>query len=226
MTGEKDYDTLAVKQVDDKTVQFTRKKPGKVVGESTEAVSPDGRTLTLEFKDYPPEGEPMSGKIVFTRAAPGPKGAHAISGGQYNPFGVSPDLPEFPTGAQMISGVEQARSAVREQIGHGADLIKIYADWSYPTLTVEEMSVIVDEAHKAGREVAAHATTAEGIRNAISAGMDSIEHGHGGNRQNFDMMKEKGVYWVPTMGYYFYRVDQVKPEVDFPSADYTDKWAS
>jgi len=130
--------------------------------------------------------------------------------GQYNPFGVSPDLPEFPTGAQMISGVEQARSAVREQIGHGADLIKVYADWSYPTLTVEEMSVIVNEAHKAGRKVAAHATTPEGIRNAISAGVDSIEHGHGGNRQNFEMMKEKGVYWVPTMGYYFYRVDQVK----------------
>jgi imidazolonepropionase-like amidohydrolase len=99
---------------------------------------------------------------------------------------------------------------VREQIGHGADLIKVYADWSYPTLTVEEMSVIVEEAHKAGRKVAAHATTSEGIRNAITAGVDSIEHGHGANRQNFEMMKEKGVYWVPTMGYYFYRVDQVK----------------
>jgi imidazolonepropionase-like amidohydrolase len=132
--------------------------------------------------------------------------------GEYNPFGVSPDLHDFPTGAQMISGVDEARSAVREQIGHGADLIKVYADWSYPTLTVEEMSVIVEEAHKAGRKVAAHATTSEGIRNAITAGVDSIEHGHGANRQNFEMMKEKGVYWVPTMGYYFYRVDQVKSE--------------
>ncbi len=130
--------------------------------------------------------------------------------GQYNPFGVSPDLLDFPTGAQMISGIEQARSAVREQIGHGADLIKVYADWSYPTLTVDEMSVIVEEAHKAGRKVAAHATTPEGIRNAIMAGVDSIEHGHGANRQDLELMKEKGVYWVPTMGYYFYRVDQVK----------------
>src|SRR5215472_5704958 len=73
--------------------------------------------------------------------------------GQYNPFGVSPDLRDFPTGAQMISGVEQARSAVREQNGYGADLIKVYADWSTPTLTVEEMRVVVEEAHKLQRKV-------------------------------------------------------------------------
>lgn len=127
--------------------------------------------------------------------------------GQYYPFGVSPDLPEFPTGAQMISGVEEAKRAVREQIGHGADLIKVYADWNYPTLTVEEMSAIVEEAHKAGRKVAAHATTAEGQRNAITAGVDSIEHGHGADRQDLEMMKAKGVYWVPTMGYYFYHAE-------------------
>ena len=71
--------------------------------------------------------------------------------GQYFPFGVSPDLPDFPPGAQMISGVEEARRAVREQIGYGADLIKIYADWSHPTLTIDEISVIVEEAHKARR---------------------------------------------------------------------------
>lgn len=120
--------------------------------------------------------------------------------GQYNPFGVSPDLVDFPTGAQMISGVEEARRAAREQIGHGADLIKVYADWRAPTLTVEEMTVIVEEAHKAGRKVAAHATTAEGIRNAISAGVDSIEHGHRADRQDLEMMKAKGVFWVPTVG--------------------------
>jgi len=130
--------------------------------------------------------------------------------GQYNPFGVSPDLRDFPTGAQMISGVEEARRAVREQIGHGADLIKVYADWEYPTLTVGEMSVIVEEAHKAGRKVAAHATTAEGQRNAIMAGVDSIEHGHGADKQDLEMMKAKGVYWVPTMGYYFYHVDSAR----------------
>ena len=128
--------------------------------------------------------------------------------GQYNPFGISPDLPDFPTGAQMVSGAEEARRAVREQIGHGADLIKVYAVWEHPTLTVEEMTVIVEEAHKLGRKVAAHATTVEGIRNAITGGVDSIEHGHGADKQNLEMMRAKGVYWVPTMGFFFYRVDR------------------
>lgn len=120
--------------------------------------------------------------------------------GQYEPFGVSPDLVDFPTGAQMVSGVEEARRAVREQIGHGADLIKIYADWSHPTLTVEEIRVVVDEAHKQGLKVAAHATTPEGIRNAVTAGVDSIEHGHQADRQDLELMKAKGAFLVPTVG--------------------------
>ena len=120
--------------------------------------------------------------------------------GQYEPFGVSPDLRDFPTGAQMVSGAEEARRAVREQIGHGADLIKVYADWQTPTLTVEEMRIIVDEAHKLKRKVAAHATTAEGIFNAVTAGVDSIEHGHGADRKDIELMKEKGVFLVPTVG--------------------------
>lgn len=119
--------------------------------------------------------------------------------GQYNPFGVSPDLVDFPTGAQMVSGVEEARRAAREQIGHGADLIKVYADWRYPTLTVEEMHVVVVEAHKAGLKVAAHATTREGIKNAIDAGVDSIEHGHRADRELMLEMKEKGIFLVPTV---------------------------
>src|ERR1022692_1226344 len=109
--------------------------------------------------------------------------------GQYNPFGISPDLMDFPTGAQMVSGPEEARRAVREQIGHGADLIKIYADWRYPTLTVAEMQVIVEEAHKANRKVVAHATTPDGIRNAVLAGVDSIEHGHRADRADLELMK-------------------------------------
>src|SRR5580698_260653 len=120
--------------------------------------------------------------------------------GAYYPFHVAPDLNDFPTGAQMISGVEDARRAVREQIGHGADLIKVYADWENPTLTVEEMSVIVDEAHKQKLKVAAHATTAEGIKNAVTAGVDSIEHGNGANREDLEMMKAKGIFLVPTLG--------------------------
>ncbi len=120
--------------------------------------------------------------------------------GQYYPFGVSPDLSDFPTGAQMVSGVEEARRAVREQIGNGADLIKVYADWEHPTLTVEEMRVVVEEAHKQKRKVAAHATTPEGIKNAVTAGVDSIEHGHGADREDLELMKAKGTFLVPTVG--------------------------
>jgi imidazolonepropionase-like amidohydrolase len=99
----------------------------------------------------------------------------------------------------MISGPEEARRAVREQIGHGADLIKLYADWFYPTLTVQEMQVVVEEAHKLHHKVAAHARTPEGIRNALAAGVDSIEHGHQADRAALEQMKAKGVYLVPTL---------------------------
>jgi imidazolonepropionase-like amidohydrolase len=130
--------------------------------------------------------------------------------GRYNPFGVSPDLPDFPTGAQMVSGVEEARRAAREQIGHGADLLKVYADWDAPTLTMEEIKAVVDEAHRVKIRVAAHADLPEGIRNALNAGVDSIEHGHEADRASLELMKEKKAFWVPTIGYYFYRVDEVK----------------
>lgn len=131
--------------------------------------------------------------------------------GQYNPFGVSPDLHDFPTGAQMISGVEDARRAVREQIGYGADWIKVYADWKEPTLTIDEMRVIVEEAHRQKRKVAAHATTPEGIKNALTAGVDSIEHGHRANREDLEMMKQRGVFLVPTVGVVDYNIDKHRP---------------
>ena len=120
--------------------------------------------------------------------------------GQYNPFHVNPDLRDFPTGAQMISGVEEARRAVREQIGNGADLIKVYADWNHPTLTFDELLVVTEEAHKAGLKVAAHATTPEGIRNAVNAGADSIEHGHEADQKAMELIKKNNVFLVPTVG--------------------------
>jgi imidazolonepropionase-like amidohydrolase len=131
--------------------------------------------------------------------------------GQYNPFGVSADLTDFPTGAQMVSGVEEARRAAREQIGHGADLIKVYADWDHPTLTAEEMQVVVEEAHKQGLKVAAHAYTPEGIRNALIAGVDSIEHGNNAERATLELMKEKHAYWVLTKGHFR---DRLKTETN------------
>jgi imidazolonepropionase-like amidohydrolase len=134
--------------------------------------------------------------------------------GQYNPFGISPDLTDFPTGAQMVSGQEEARRAVREQIGHGADLIKVYADWFHPTLTVDEIRVVVEEAHKLGRKVAAHASTPEGVKNAVTAGVDSIEHGHRVDRQDLELMKAKGIFLVPTVAGVDASVERHREEPD------------
>ncbi len=78
--GAKSYDTLAVKTVDDKTVQMTRKKGGKVVGEETDTVGADGKSMTIKFKDYPPQGDPVTGTVMVSRAAAGPAGSHAVSG--------------------------------------------------------------------------------------------------------------------------------------------------
>nr|WP_161606568.1 amidohydrolase family protein [Myxococcus xanthus] len=80
------------------------------------------------------------------------------------------------------------------------DLLKVYADWATPTLTVDELRVIIDEAHKAKRKVAIHAMTPEGIRNALAAGADSIEHGHNADRAALELIRQKGVFLVPTVG--------------------------
>jgi imidazolonepropionase-like amidohydrolase len=119
--------------------------------------------------------------------------------GQYMPFGVAADLQGFRTGAQMVSGVEEVRRAAREQIGCGADLIKIYVDWRHPTFTVEEIRAAVDEAHKAGIKIAAHATLQQAILNAVSAGVDSVEHGPRADAATLKIMKAKGIFWVPTI---------------------------
>ena len=80
VAGAKEYDTLAVKQIDDRTVQFTRKKDGKVVGEATQTASADGKTIVVDFKQYPLQGDPVTGKVSLTRVSAGPSGSHAISG--------------------------------------------------------------------------------------------------------------------------------------------------
>lgn len=120
--------------------------------------------------------------------------------GAYHPFGTSPDVKDLPTGAQFVSGVEEARRAAREQLGQGVDLLKVYADWATPTLTVDELRVIIGEVHKAKRKVAVHAMTPEGIRNALAAGADSIEHGHNADRAALELIRQKGVFLVPTVG--------------------------
>ncbi|WP_141592861.1 amidohydrolase family protein [Myxococcus sp. AB056] len=109
-------------------------------------------------------------------------------------------MKDLPTGAQFVSGVEEARPAAREQLGQGADLLKVYADWATPTLTVDELRVIIDEAHKVKRKVAVNAMTPEGVRNALAAGADSIEHCHNADRAALELIRQKGVFLVPTVG--------------------------
>jgi imidazolonepropionase-like amidohydrolase len=112
----------------------------------------------------------------------------------------------LPKGAQEASGIPEILKAVREQAAAGADWIKVYADYGrgpggkhVPTFSLEELRALVEESHSAGRLVAAHATTAEGMRRATLAGVDSIEHGYEGTEEVFRLMAEKKVAYLPTL---------------------------
>ncbi len=150
---------------------------------------------------------------IYAGLVEGPRmevAARAIAAtGGYFPYRLSPQMADLPRGAQLITGNDEARRAVREQIYNGADVIKVYADFldvaspnttnfNHPTLTVDEMRTIVEEAHKGGHRVAAHATTREGARNAVEAGVDSIEHGTAVDHETLVLMAKRGVYLVPT----------------------------
>ncbi len=129
-----------------------------------------------------------------------------VARGAYGPKGFEPGL-VVPQGAEEISGAEEMTKAARDQIAAGADVIKMYADYHYqphepsrPTMTEAEMAAGVAVAHDAGRLAAAHATTAEGMRRAIAAGVDTIEHGYGGTAEIFKAMAAKGIALCPTLG--------------------------
>ncbi len=128
-----------------------------------------------------------------------------VARGAYAPRSVSPDV-TYPQGAAEISSVEEMENEARTQINRGADLIKVYADyyWSKngeaaPTLTTEEIAMAVKIANSSGRPVAAHATSAQGMMNAINAGVTTIEHGDNGTAEVFNLMKEKGIALCPTL---------------------------
>lgn len=113
---------------------------------------------------------------------------------------------ELPRGAEEVSGVDRMLWAVRDQIGHGADWVKLYADYrrgpngsNVPTLNLAEMQAAVEEAKSAGRPVAVHASHPEGMRRAVVAGAQTIEHGYGGTDETFALMAEKGVALFPTL---------------------------
>ncbi|HKV71819.1 MAG TPA: amidohydrolase family protein [Gemmatimonadales bacterium] len=130
-----------------------------------------------------------------------------VATGSYGPGprGFRPDL-DLPQGGQAVSGVPEVLAAVREQAARGADWIKVYADYgrgpggrAVPTFTQEELNALVAEAHSSGRPVAAHASTDEGMRRAILAGVNTIEHGFGGSDSVFRLMAQHGVAYLPTL---------------------------
>jgi imidazolonepropionase-like amidohydrolase len=134
--------------------------------------------------------------LVVTRAI--------VATGSYAPKGFAPSF-RVPQGAEEADG-ENLRRVVRDQIGHGADWIKVYADYRWgpgqeakPTFTIDELKAIVATAKAARCPVAAHATSKEGMRRAALAGVETIEHGDGGDTEVFRLMVNNGVALCPTL---------------------------
>lgn len=135
--------------------------------------------------------------VVATRAI--------VATGSYGPKVLSYDL-ESVLGAAEADGVEGLTKEVRTQIGRGADVIKLYADYRWgpngeaqPTFTTGELKTAVEVASSAGRQVTVHASTREGMRRSIEAGVATIEHGDDGTYELFRLMKDKGVALCPTL---------------------------
>lgn len=125
-----------------------------------------------------------------------------VATGAYGPHGFVIDLPQ---GGEETSGEDIVRT-VRDQLGHGADWIKLYADYRWgptgqarPTFSERELELAVQTAKSAGAPVAAHASTAEGMRRATEAGVTTIEHGDGGTKEVFELMARRGVALCPTV---------------------------
>ncbi len=130
-----------------------------------------------------------------------------VAGHSYGPASKKfrPDM-DLPHGAQEVTGIDAAVDAVREQSSHGADWIKIYADYrtgpdgsTRPTFSQEELNATVRAAHDSGRKVAVHTASDEGMRRSALAGVDTIEHGYGGSDTTFKLMAERKVAYLPTL---------------------------
>lgn len=134
--------------------------------------------------------------VVVTRAI--------VATGSYGPKGYASEW-RVPQGAEEADGIDGVTRVVRDQIGHGADWIKVYADYRWgtqgatPTFSLDELKLMVETARSANVPVAAHAATAEGMRRATLAGVETIEHGDGGTPEVFSLMKEHNVALCPTL---------------------------
>jgi imidazolonepropionase-like amidohydrolase len=178
---------------------------------ATAAAAATLRAGFLHVRDLGTEGANLADVALRTAIAdgivPGPRifaSTRAIvATGCYGP-----NLPtaEVPKGAQVADGPDGVRRAVREQVAAGADWIKVYADYrrapgadATPTFTSDELRALCDEARTAGIPVAAHASTDEGIRRAVEAGVRTIEHGTGAGDATLQLVRERGVVLCPCL---------------------------
>ncbi len=172
------------------------------------------RDLETEGAGY---GDIEIKQAVEEGTIPGPRifgATRAISStGGYSLDGYAPEL-VMPKGVQIIDGPIEARKATREQLDHGADWIKVYMthrSWidkegklfSQPTLTVEELKAIVDEAHGWGKKVACHAYNGVGLQRGLDGGCDSIEHGLEMTDAQIEQMARQGTWYCPTLAAYY-----------------------
>jgi imidazolonepropionase-like amidohydrolase len=172
------------------------------------------RDLETEGAGY---GDVEIKQAIEEGTIPGPRlfcATRAISTtGGYNLEDYAPEL-DMPKGAQLVDGPVEARKAARQQLEHGADWIKVYMthrSWvdkegklvSQPTLTVEELKAIVDEAHGWGKKVACHAYNGIGLQRGLDGGCDSIEHGLEITDAQIAQMKQQGTWYCPTLAPYY-----------------------
>ena len=157
-----------------------------------------------------------------------------VATGSYGPKGFDPRW-QAPQGAEEADGLDGVTRAVRVQIGRGADWVKVYADYRWgpagearPTFTQGELERIVEVARSSGRPVVAHASTAEGMRRAVLAGVETIEHGDGGTLEVFRLMAQRGVALCPTLaaGEAIRQYRGWRKGVDAEPAEVTEKRAS
>jgi imidazolonepropionase-like amidohydrolase len=168
---------------------------------------------------------------------PGPRllvsGPAMVATGSYNPKGA-PEI-SFPKGAQETDGVDDLIRVTRDQIGRGADWIKVYADYRWgpngearPTYTLRELELVVEVTESSGRRVVAHASTRQGMERAARAGVRTIDHGDQGTAETFALMKELGVAFCPTLaaGASISQYNGWRPGIDPEPARITAKRAS
>jgi imidazolonepropionase-like amidohydrolase len=174
----------------------------------------DLKTLGAMYSDVDLRNAIDRGIVTGPRMQVATRGIQATGG--FIMRGYSPEVP-LPNALQVVDSPWAGREAVRDQVAHDADLIKLYAAYDFhftsdgklvspPTFTAEEVNAIVDEAHKKGRKVSCHAFAGEGLRNCLNADVESIEHGAELDDGDIKLMVQKGIYLVPTL--YHYQLDR------------------